>query len=81
MPGERASYVPVLGFRRLTRLYDPAVRLTIRDERFEAEHGQERHLPRLVLIQLATAASADIWSCGTNTLTRPFPKSRPLSNL
>ncbi len=33
---DQAPYVPALGFRWLTRLYDPVVRLTLRDARFKA---------------------------------------------
>lgn len=69
MPGERASYVPALGLRWLTRLYDPVVRLTMRDERFKAR-----------LVAQATVQPGQCvldFGCGTGRLTVMLKKACP----
>jgi ubiquinone/menaquinone biosynthesis C-methylase UbiE len=59
-PDRRARYVPALRFRLLTRLYDPAVRLTTREKEFKRRLlGQARIEPDHRVLDLG---------CGTGTL-------------
>ncbi len=69
MSRDRAPYVPALGFRWLTRLYDPVVRLTMRDARFKA---------RLVAqAELRAGHRVLDLGCGTGTLTTMLKEACP----
>lgn len=69
MPTESRSYVPALGFASLTRLYDPVVRLTTREQRFK----------ELLVEQAAPAQGQRILDlgCGTGTLGIQVKQRQP----
>ncbi len=69
MPTESRSYVPALGFASLTRLYDPVVRLTTREQRFK----------ELLVEQAAPAPGQRILDlgCGTGTLGIQVKQRQP----
>ena len=64
-----ARYVPALAFRRLTRFYDPLLRLTLRDEAFKRELvGQCRLQSEMRVLDVGS---------GTGTLTLLIAAARP----
>jgi ubiquinone/menaquinone biosynthesis C-methylase UbiE len=72
--GERGEgYLPALRFRSLTRLYDPAVRLTTRERRFK----------RMLIEQAGPAAGQRILDlgCGTGTLAIDVKRREPRAEL
>jgi ubiquinone/menaquinone biosynthesis C-methylase UbiE len=71
--GERQGYLPALRFRSLTRLYDPAIRLTTRERRFK----------RMLIEQARPAAGQRILDlgCGTGTLAIEVKRREPRAEL
>jgi ubiquinone/menaquinone biosynthesis C-methylase UbiE len=69
MPSESRSYVPALRFSALTRLYDPVVGLTTREQRFK----------ELLVEQAAPAAGQRVLDlgCGTGTLGIQIKQREP----
>jgi len=73
MPTEPRGYLPALRFSALTRLYDPVVRLTSREERFK----------QMLVDQLAPAPGQRILDlgCGTGTLAIQVKRREPGAEL
>ncbi len=69
MPRAPAPYVPALGFRWLTRLYDPVVQVTMRDARFKARLVAQSDLR-------AGQRVLDL-GCGTGSLTTMLKAACP----
>jgi ubiquinone/menaquinone biosynthesis C-methylase UbiE len=69
MPTESGGYLPALRFRSLTRLYDPLVRLTTREERFK----------ELLIDQAAIEPGHRVLDlgCGTGTLALRVKRRQP----
>jgi ubiquinone/menaquinone biosynthesis C-methylase UbiE len=69
MPTESRSYVPALRFPALTRLYDPVVRLTTREQRFK----------ELLVDQAAPERGQRVLDlgCGTGTLAVQVKRHQP----
>ncbi|MCH6572823.1 MAG: class I SAM-dependent methyltransferase [Proteobacteria bacterium] len=63
------KFVPALGFSWLTRIYDPVVRLTTREQRFKSE----------LLAQAGLAAPMEVLdlACGTGTLAIRAKRQHP----
>lgn len=63
------AYVPALGFRSLTRFYDPILRLTLREDKFKT----------LLVQQAAVHAGQRVLDlgCGTATLTIMLKQACP----
>jgi ubiquinone/menaquinone biosynthesis C-methylase UbiE len=73
MPTESRGYLPALRFSALTRLYDPVVRLTSREERFK----------QLLVEQAAPAPGQRILDlgCGTGTLAIQVKQREPAAEV
>src|SRR6266498_2948524 len=73
MASEPEGYLPALRFRFLTRLYDPAIRLTTREGRFK----------RMLIDQAAAEPGQRILDlgCGTGTLAIDVKQRQPAAEL
>ena len=69
MPESEQAYIPALGYRWLTGLYDPVVRLTTRESTFK---------PALIeQAQLQAGERVLDLACGTATLTLAAKRAQP----
>ena len=73
MPESEQAYIPTLGYRWLTGLYDPVVRLTTRESAFK---------PALIKqAQLQAGERVLDLACGTATLTLAAKRAQPKAQL
>lgn len=66
-----SDYVPAAGWRSLTRLYDPVIARTMREERFRSE------MLRRVEADLPEGGTAVDVGCGTGTFALALKQRRP----
>ena len=73
MPTESGSYLPALRFHALTRVYDPLVRLTTRED----------HFKRMLVEQAAPGAGRRVLDlgCGTGTLAILVKRTQPYADV